>query len=114
MRRYWIENQQLQDKEVHFSGDIFHHIFDVCRQEVGSHFEVILASKAFLVEVKNIGKKSAVAVVKEERPIPPLPRPLIHVILSMPRYQVMDSVVEKLVEIGVASLHPVFSDFSFV
>jgi 16S rRNA (uracil1498-N3)-methyltransferase len=114
MRRYWIEAHQLRDSEVHFDGDIFHHIFDVCRQETGSHFEVILKGKAYLVEVTKLEKKRAVAKIVEERQIPSLPRPHVHVVLSIPRYQVMDSVVEKLVEMGIASVHPVFSEFSFV
>ncbi len=114
MRRYWIDDHQLKDREVHFDGDLFHHIFDVCRQEKGSHFEVILKGKAYLVEVSQVEKKRAVAKIKEERQIPSLPKPHIHVVISIPRYQVMDAVVEKLVEIGVASVHPVFSEFSFV
>lgn len=114
MRRYWIEPHQLKDKEVHFDGELFHHVFDVCRQEEGSHFEVILKGKAYLVEVAKVEKKRALAKIKEERQIPPLPHPHVHVVISVPRYQVMDAVVEKLVEIGVASVHPVFSEFSFV
>jgi 16S rRNA (uracil1498-N3)-methyltransferase len=114
MRRYWLEPHQLNGNEVHFDGDIFHHIFDVCRQEEGNHFEVLLNGKAYLVKVRKVEKKKAVADIVEERQIPPLPRPLIHVVLSISRYQVMDAVVEKLVEMGVASLHPVFSEFSFV
>ena len=114
MRRYWIQPQDIVDDHVKFEGDTFHHIFSVCRQDTGSHFEVLCDKKAYLVQVIELGKKIARAQIKEVRIIPELPRPHLHIALSISRYQVMDDVVEKLVEMGVASFHPFFSDFSFV
>jgi 16S rRNA (uracil1498-N3)-methyltransferase len=127
MRRYWIPKEQLQDQShssshsngheliVRFSGDIFHHIFDVCRQGKGSKFEVLLGDqKAHLVEVTQIGKKSAEAKVLETRDIPPLKPPYIHLAMSIPRFPVMESVIERAVEMGVTTIHPFFSEFSFV
>lgn len=114
MRRYWIQPQDIVGDSVQFEGDLFHHIFSVCRQDMSSHFEVLCEEKAYLVTVTEIGKKTARALIKETRIIPELPRPHLHVALSASRYQVMDDVVEKLVEMGVTSFHPFFSDYSFV
>lgn len=115
MRRYWIESTDRQGELVDFRGEIFHHIFDVCRQEVGSRFEVLNETgQAALVEVLEVGKKSARARVIEERQIPALQTPWIHLVLSVPRFPVFDAVVEKAVELGVKSIQPVFSDFSFI
>jgi len=115
MRRYWIEKKDLFGDRVNFAGDTFHHIFDVCRQEVGSKFEVLSEdSKAYLVEVLSVGKKTAEAHVIEERTIPPLPEPHIHLALAVSRFPVMDAIVEKAVEMGVQSIQPLFTEFSFV
>ncbi len=115
MRRYWIEKKDLNGVRITFVGDIFHHIFGVCRQEVGSKFEVLSEdSKAYLVEVLSVGKKSAEARVIEERVIPTLPEPHIHLALAIPRFPVMDAIVEKAVEMGVKSIQPLFTEFSFV
>jgi 16S rRNA (uracil1498-N3)-methyltransferase len=115
MRRYWIDKKDLFGDKIGFTGDTFHHIFDVCRQESGSKFEVLTEdSKAYLVEVTNVGKKNAEARVMEERTIPPLPRPHIHLALAVSRFPVMDAVVEKAVEMGVSTIQPLFTDFSFV
>ncbi len=116
MRRYWIEKKQIDSQDVvSFAGDQFHHIFDVCRQEVGHHFEVITEdSKAYLVEVTNISKKNAQAKIVEERIIQQLAKPLIHLALSMPRYNVFDSTVERCVELGVSSIQPFVSEYSFI
>lgn len=115
MRRYWIEKKDLFGDQVNFSGEVFHHIFDVCRQEIGSKFEVLTEdSKAYFVEVTNIGKKTATARLLEERIIPALKEPHLHLALSVSRFPVMDAVMEKSVEMGVKSIQPFFSEFSFV
>lgn len=115
MRRYWIEKKDLFGDQVNFSGDAFHHIFDVCRQELGSKFEVLTEdSKAFFVEVTYVGKKIATALIIEERIIPALKNPHIHIALSISRFPVMDAVMEKAVELGAKSIQPFFSEFSFI
>jgi len=115
MRRYWVETNSLQGDLVHFQGDVFHHIFGVCRQELGSHFEILIGDQvARLVEVTEVRKKEAWARIQETRPIPDLPRPLIHLVLSIPRFPVMEAILEKAVELGVAAIIPVFSDLSFI
>lgn len=115
MRRYWIEEDQIANNQVHFEHDVFHHIFDVCRQTKGSKFEVLTKSgKAFLVEVLSVGKKNALAQIIEERIIKQIDRPYIHLLLSFPRFNVLDDVIEKAVELGVKSIQPFFSDYSFI
>ncbi len=120
MRRYWIDAEQLHsDHEsgelVSFDSEQFHHIFDVCRQTLGSRFEVLHPNhKAYLVEVIDLKKKSALAKVLECREVPSLPTPHIHLALSFPRFPVFESVLEKMVEMGVTRVQPFFSEFSFI
>jgi 16S rRNA (uracil1498-N3)-methyltransferase len=115
MRRYWIEKKMIFADVVTFKDELFHHIFDVCRQDVGHHFEVLTEdSKAYLVEVTSKSKKQGEARIVEEREIQKLPAPHVHIALSVSRYNVMDSIVEKAVEMGVKSILPFCSDFSFI
>lgn len=115
MRRYWISKKDLFQDQVNFTGDVFHHIFDVCRQEVGSKFEVLTEdSKAYFVEVTQVTKKNAVAQVLEERIIPALKEPHVNIALSISRFPVMDAIMEKAAEMGVHSIQPFFSEHSFV
>lgn len=115
MRRYWIPEVSKDDSEVHIGGEEFHHICDVCRQEKGSRFEVITEEGwALLVEITNVGKKSAEARVIERREIPALPQPHIHLAISVPKMQTLENVIEKSVELGVKKVWPFFSDYSFV
>jgi 16S rRNA (uracil1498-N3)-methyltransferase len=115
MRRYWVEASAINVDTARIEGEVFHHIFSVCRQEVGSVFELLPGNNtAVVVKVTSVGKKAAEAEVLEKRTIPPLPIPHIHLALSIPRFPVMDAVVEKAVEMGIHSIHPFFSEHSFV
>jgi 16S rRNA (uracil1498-N3)-methyltransferase len=114
MRRYWIEHKNLSDNFVKFEGDLFHHIFDVCRQEKGSKFEVLLEGKAYLVEATEVLKKSALARILEERTVPQLPEPYLKLALCVPRFPVLESVLEKAVEMGVHTVQLLTSDYSFI
>lgn len=117
MRRYWIPESFLQTNlhppQVHFSGDIFHHIFDVCRQVKGSRFEVIHGDQAHLVEVLDLKKRAAEAVILSSRKLPSPRKPWIILALAFPRPQVFDSILEKAVEMGVQEIWPLLTEHSF-
>ncbi len=113
MRRYWIPESCLGPEHVVLKGDLFHHICVVCRQGLGDRFEVICQQKAFFVEIESVAKKTAVAVILETREIPPLPKPHIHLALSLPKFATLDRTIEKMVELGVATVHLFSSDYSF-
>lgn len=115
MRRYWIHDSTFKDNEILIQGDLFHHIFDVCRQDVGSKFEVISPdSKAYFVEIVARGRRQAQARILESRLIADLPRPHIFLNLALSRFPVMDAIIEKAVEMGVHTLQPFFSEYSFL
>jgi 16S rRNA (uracil1498-N3)-methyltransferase len=69
---------------------------------------------AFLVEVVSEKKRELNAVIREVRTIEPLPYPRIRVALAIPRFNVLEGVLEKLVEMGVESVQPLYSDNSFI
>lgn len=114
MRRYWLDKTSIHHDRVELTGDAFHHICDVCRQKIGDQFEILGSQgKALLVEIDQFKKKSATAKIISEREIPPLRHPHIHLVISFPRPAVFDSVLERAVELGVASIQPFYSQFSF-
>jgi 16S rRNA (uracil1498-N3)-methyltransferase len=115
MRRYWIKGSQIEGSEGTIDGEEFHHIVDVCRQSKGSRFEVLTEGQtAHFVQLIEVGKKSARFEILESREIQELPRPRFHLCLSVPRFPVFESLLEKMVELGVFDVHLFFSEFSFV
>src|SRR4051812_41064719 len=96
VRRYWLESKNIRaaEQSVLIDGDSFHHIFDVCRQEMGSRFEVLGdAARAHLVQVTSIEKKKAHAQILSSRDLPALKCPHLNLALAVSRYPVMDAVV---------------------
>ena len=106
----------IEANEVTLTGDVLHHIRDVCRMHTGSKFEVIVGGqqKALFVEITGETKHESFAKVLETRTIEAIPFPHIHLAISIPRFPVFEAVVEKAVELGVFAVHPFFSDYSFI
>lgn len=125
MRRYWLNQINVQDKKktcdikvnslIEIKKDLFHHIFKVCRQSQGDQFEILTdGSQAFLVEVVEVKNKSAQVKVLSDRVIPPLHKPHIELCVSLPKYRKFEAILEKSVELGVYKVRPFVSDFSFI
>lgn len=116
VRRYWIDaDPDPKDQTLEISGDTFHHIFDVCRETVGSKIEILNGgSQSFLSEVILKSKKSATLKVIEIKTLPPLPLPRINLNLSLPKIPTFEAVLEKAVELGVQKIQPFTSEFSHI
>ena len=114
MRRYWIEESDILGQQVLLQGELFHHIVDVCRQEMGSKFELLSNGKAYFVEIVALSKKGATAKILETRQIPPLPQPLVKLAICVPRFPVLESILEKAVELGVHEIQLLSSQYSFI
>lgn len=115
MRRYFYPKALLNSEILTLEGELFHHIFEVCRMQVGQHFELLNSKgSAYLVKVESVGKRAAQVLVCEERTISNLKEPHIHLFLSFPKVSTFEAIIEKSVEMGVKSITPFLSDFSSV
>lgn len=115
MRRYWLENLNKNQQQIILDGDLFHHICHVCRNDVGSQFELLSdTGLAARVKITKRDKKSAEVQILEWREVPALPIPHIHLALSLPKFPTYEAIIEKSVELGVHTIHPFFSNFSFL
>jgi len=115
MRRYWVEEESIAGDRFILKGDTFHHIVDVCRMGKGDKFEILNEKgMIYFVELENVSKKHADGKILESRKAPEQKRPHIVLALSVPRFNVIDNVIEKAVELGVSRIQPFTSDFSFI
>lgn len=116
VRRFWLD-EHIEDgqSELILQGDVLHHIRDVCRMSVGARFEVLTQDRcAWFVEIQEMGKKQGVAKILEQRALPEIHGPRLHLAVSLPKFATFESILEKSVELGVHSIQPFFSDFSFI
>jgi 16S rRNA (uracil1498-N3)-methyltransferase len=116
LRRFYFEKQNLgHEATIQISGDLFHHIRDVCRFGVGDLFEILPGDgRALLYKIAEQGKREFRATKQSERQIPPPAKPDIVLALSVPKLPKVDWILEKSVELGVSEVRPFVSDFSFL
>jgi len=113
MRRYRCDFDVEKDSEFEIQGELFKHIVVVCRNRVGERFELLRDKFAYLSELIQINKKTALLKVIDQRRIPDLPKPYIHLVLANPKTSVLESVLEKSVELGVKSIFLLTTERSF-
>lgn len=116
MRRFWLgRSSPPSPGECEITEDTFHHVIDVCRMQVGHRFELMTTDHmALLVELISVGKKSAICREVSRRELSRPHGPRLHLCLSIPKFQTFEEILEKCVELGVTSVRPFFSDYSFI
>jgi len=116
VRRFFVTPDNLNENQaVHLDGDEFHHLKNVCRLEEGERVELLDGEgRIALAVINQIGKKSATLDIEKIDKLSPMPFPHVKIILCVPRFQKMDLIIQKCVELGATEILPVVSDRSFV
>lgn len=117
MRRIWVEPDELPSESNDFTiaGEAFHHAVQVCRFRVGEEFEIVCGqNQALKVCFKEIKKKSAQVEVLGVRELPIIRKPYVNLAVGVTKWSTFEDIIEKSVEMGVANLQPLLTDFSFV
>lgn len=116
MRRYNLDLNclNLKERTIFLQKDHFHHICEVCKNKKTDKFEVLIKEKAYLVEIIQIIKKTALAKILEEREVIKLKKPFLHLFLAMPKFSVFESILEKSIEMGVSEIHLLATENSFI
>lgn len=115
MRRIWLDIGPNDETELRLEGDSFHHAIQVSRFSVSDQFEIVSGQQeALVVEVKEIKKKQAVLKVLSRRLLARPHDRRIHLAFGLSRWNIFEEVIEKSVELGVATLRPLVTDYSFI
>ena len=115
MRRIWVEKEIISEPEFELSGDPFRHAVTVSRLRLGERFQIVCGeSQSYISELVSVQKKSARVRVVDHQPLIEPVAPFVHLALCLPKWSTFDSVLEKAVELGVSSIQPLVSDYSFI
>jgi 16S rRNA (uracil1498-N3)-methyltransferase len=91
------------------TGDEAKHAAQVMRVRRGDRITVFDgAGRSAVAEVEDVSK-SEIRLKLGEVVQRPVPRPAIHLVQAVPKGKTMDLIVQKAVELGVASIQPVIS-----
>lgn len=115
MRRFWLDRSCLKGEEFVLKGPSYHHIHTVSKIKKGEAFEVFIEGlQKYTVFLSSVSRCQARAKILSIEPVPPLPKPYIHLAISIPKLSKIDFIIEKSVELGVKEIHPFVSEFSFI
>lgn len=115
LRRFWVEPDFFKQTSLTIEGDLFHHIRDVCRFDAGDSFELISGDGlARLVRIESCGKKSIQVVELSQRTLATPQKPWVELVVCVPKFQTLELILEKCVELGVRRVTLAFSKYSFV
>lgn len=114
MRRFWIQSSPIDGNQVLIKGSLFHHVCRVCRFRVKDPFILVSKEKQYTVELTNISKDFAKAQILSTKEVSKIQQTSIHLMLSCPRFTVVENLLRGLVELGVSDLHLFVSDLSFI
>jgi 16S rRNA (uracil1498-N3)-methyltransferase len=115
VRRFFISEDELKQDEVTLTGDEFHHLKNVSRLESGEYVELLDgAGNLARAQITSLDKRQAVLKIEGRESIPLPPYPHVEIILCVPRFQKMDMIIQKSVELGAQKLTVVTSDRSFL
>lgn len=114
MRRFWADRHCLKGPHFVLAGDLFHHVVRVCRIRKGERFELLCQGlQKYQVQLDSVRSSNALALIEKTYPVPPLPKPELHLALSLPHLRIADKILASAVELGIRAFHPFVSEFSF-
>ncbi|MDO4607566.1 MAG: 16S rRNA (uracil(1498)-N(3))-methyltransferase [Clostridia bacterium] len=114
MYNFFVESSDKKDNRYFISGDDYNHIKNVLRMSVGDTFLVSCDGASDLCRLAAIESDTIVAEIIEENyqntnlPIS------IHLFQGLPKSDKLELIIQKTVELGVASITPVAMKRSIV
>lgn len=105
---------QTVGRTFEIQGDAFNHAINVLRFKINDEFQA-LAGDGYLYTcaLQKIEKKKAIAQILNQKKLPELQAPHIELAICWTRLNTFEWILEKCVELGVHSIQPLASDFSF-
>ena len=111
MRRFYLESKEILQGDVTLDRDQSHHIRKVLRLQAGEEISLFDGQgNSYLATLSQLGQQARATITCHQPQ--PLARPALHLYLGLLKGKKMELVVQKLTELGVASLQPFSSDFS--
>jgi len=109
MQRYFIKEEQIENKTVTITGSDYHHIKNVMRMREKERIVVCPNNgKAYLAEIGNFVDKSVEALIIEELTENREMKVRVTVAMGYTKAAKQDEVVRRLAELGTDSFLPIF------
>jgi 16S rRNA (uracil1498-N3)-methyltransferase len=110
MHRFYLPPERCAGAALRLDGREAHHALHVLRLKRGERVSVLDgAGGEFFCEVENAAKDFLTLAVQEKKSAPPLPC-AITLLQAMPKGKIIESIIQKSVELGAARIVPILSE----
>lgn len=114
MHRFFVEGRHQTGDVIALQGSDAHKITNVLRLRAGDRIEVIDSAAQRFTAALQLDGRTVNARLEECTECPSTNMPDVTIAQGVPKGQKMDFVVEKLTELGVASIVPLYSERTIV
>jgi 16S rRNA (uracil1498-N3)-methyltransferase len=109
MHRFYLPPERCAGNVLRLDGREAHHALHVLRLKLGDAVKVLDgAGNEFFCEVESAARDSLALAVNEKKITPPLPC-AITLLQSVPKGKIIESIIQKSVELGAHRVVPVLS-----
>jgi 16S rRNA (uracil1498-N3)-methyltransferase len=110
MHRFYVPNTSATAAEITLSGDEAHHAVQVLRVRRGDTVSVLDGNgNEFVCEVQEPSKKAVhLKVIEVQHSLPPISSVML--IQGIPKGKIIESIIQKATELGVARVVPLLSE----
>jgi len=110
MHRFYIPPADCAGDRLRLTGREAHHALNVLRLRAGETVTVLDgAGHEFVCEMENVARQVVSLAIRERNFVPPLPCQ-ITLIQALPKGKIMDSIIQKAVELGARRIIPLLSE----
>lgn len=110
MHRFYLPSHESNPTILTLSDREAHHAAQVLRLRVGERVAVLDGvGREFICEVQNISRKSVSLEVQQKTITAPLPY-RITLLQAIPKGKIIESIIQKATELGVARIVPILSE----
>ena len=114
MYNFFVDNENKKDGRYFISGTDFNHIKNVLRMSVGEQFLVSWEDSSDLCEIESFETDTVVVkIIEQDYQSTNLPIK-IHLFQGLPKSDKLELIIQKAVELGVATVTPVAMKRSIV
>lgn len=108
MPKFFVNQENIQDKKILVTGEDVNHIKNVLRKNVGDTLEICDAQNGenFLCEIEEIKQEQILCEIIENLENTSEPNTYVHIYQGLPKSDKMELIIQKSVELGVAEITP--------
>lgn len=109
MYKFFVKENQIEDKKVKITGEDVNHIKNVLRLQKGETIQVCSTdtAKSYVVKILELNSANVLGEILEECLKTTETSVLLHIFQGLPKQEKMEAIIQKATEIGVTDITPV-------